>query len=188
MIENAVARRYAQAFFAIALEKNLLDQLQLELQQVVDTINSSNELKILMNHQLVDPRDKKTLVNEVFSGVLSETTINFLSYVIDKFRITYLQEIYQAFVVYANEARNIADVQVRSATALAEDDLKVLEQKLFKVTGKNIRLANEVDPSLIGGVVVRIGDKVIDGSLFRRLGRLKEKLMQIQVKEIGVRN
>ncbi|MCL5935206.1 MAG: F0F1 ATP synthase subunit delta, partial [Firmicutes bacterium] len=61
-------------------------------------------------------------------------------------------------------------------------------QNLVKVTGKNIRLSNEVDPNLIGGVVVRIGDKVIDGSLYRRLGRLKENLMQIQVKEIGVRN
>ncbi|MFZ5641406.1 MAG: F0F1 ATP synthase subunit delta [Bacillota bacterium] len=188
MIENAVARRYAQAFFAIAREKNQLDQLEKELQQVVETINSNSELKILMNHQLVDPRDKKAMVNEVFSGALSETTVNFLNFVIDKYRITYLQEIYEAFVVYANEARNIADAQVRSAAALSDEDLKALEQRLVKVTGKNIRLSNEVDPSLIGGVVVRIGDKVIDGSLFRRLGRLKENLMQIQVKEIGVRN
>lgn len=188
MIENAVARRYAQAFFAIAGEKNLLDQLEQELQQVAETINSYNELRILMNHQLVAPQDKKTMVDQVFSGAISESTLNFLHFVIDKYRITHLQEIYEAFVVYANDARNIADAQVRSATALSDEEVKAIEQNLVKVTGKNIRLSNEVDPNLIGGVVVRIGDKVIDGSLYRRLGRLKENLMQIQVKEIGVRN
>jgi len=188
MLENAVARRYAQAFFAIAREKNLIDQLEQELKQVVDTIAGNNELKILMDHQLVAPQDKKVMVDKVFSGAISETTLNFLSFVIDKYRITYLQEVYEAFVVYANEARNIADAQVRSATVLSEADIKAIEEKLVKVTGKNIRLSNEVDPSLIGGVVVRIGDKVMDGSIFRRLGRLKQNLMQIQVKEIGVRN
>lgn len=188
MIENAVARRYAQAFFAIAREKNLIDQLEQELQQVVEAIGSNSELKILMNHQLVAPQDKKDLVEKVFSGSVSDITINFLDFVIDKYRITYLQEIYEAFVGYANEARNIADAQVRSAAALSDAEIKAIEENLVKATGKNIRLSNEVDPNLIGGVVVRIGDKVIDGSLFRRLGRLKETLMQIQVKEIGVRN
>jgi F-type H+-transporting ATPase subunit delta len=188
MIENAVARRYAQAFFSIAREKNLIDQLEQELQQVVETINSNGELRILMYHQLVAPQDKKAMIAQVFSGDVSETTLNFLYFIIDKYRISYLQEIYGAFVVYANEARNIADAQVRSANALSDEEIKAIEQNLVKATGKNIRLSNEVDPNLIGGVVVRIGDKVIDGSIRRRLGRLKENLMQIQVKEIGVRN
>ena len=188
MIENAVARRYAQAFFAIAQEKNLLDQLEQELNDVVETINSSSELKILMNHQLVDLKDKKDIIDKVFTGKISEVTLNLLHYTIDKYRISYLPEICQAYVVYANEARNVADAEVRSATALTDGDIKALEQKLIAATGKNIRLANQVDPGLIGGVVVRIGDKVIDGSVFRRLGRLKENLMKIQVKEIGVRN
>lgn len=188
MIENAVARRYAQAFFAIASEKNLIDQLEQELQQVVETIKSNNELRILMDHQLVAPQDKKAMVEQVFSGAISETTLHFLDFIIDKYRITYLQGIYEAFIVYANEARNIADAQVKSAATLSDDEIKAIEQNLVKVTGKNVRLSNEVDPSLIGGVVVRIGDKVIDGSIHRRLDRLKENLMQIQVKEIGVRN
>jgi F-type H+-transporting ATPase subunit delta len=82
----------------------------------------------------------------------------------------------------------MADAQLKSAAELTEADMALIKAKLSEATGKTVRLSSEVDTSLIGGVVVRIGDKVIDSSLVGRLEKLKENLLQIEVKEIGVRN
>ena len=188
MLENAVARRYAQAFFTIAQENNLVDKLEAELKIVVDAINDSVELKKVMDHQLVSPVEKKAIIDKVFSQEISETAINFLDVVIDKYRATYIMAVYDEFVLYANESRNMADAQVKAAVELTDADLENLKANLAAATGKTIRLQPQVDPGLIGGVMVRIGDKVIDGSIAAKLERLKENLLQIEVKEIGVRN
>lgn len=188
MLENAVARRYAQAFFTIASEKTLVDKLELELGTVVTAINENEELKKVMDHQLISPENKKAIIENLFSGEVSELTINLLDVVIEKYRASYIPAIYDEFVSYANDLRNMADAQITTAVELSESDLEAIKSKLAAATGKTIRLQSEVDPSLIGGVMVRIGDKVIDGSLAGRLTRLKEDLLQIEVKEIGVRN
>ncbi len=188
MLENAVARRYAQAFFAIAQEKDLVDKLEEELKTVVETIEENRELKLVVYHQLISPEEKKAIMEKVFSQEISEITVNFLGIVIDKYRAPYIPAIYEEFVTYANESRNMADAQVKTSSKLSDDDLEMIKGKLAAVTGKTIRLQPEVDPGLIGGVVVRIGDKIIDGSIAGRLAKLKETLLQTEVKEIGVRN
>lgn len=188
MLENAVARRYAQAFFAIAQDKNMVDKLEAELKTVVDTVNASEELKKFIEHLLVSPEEKKAIINKIFSGEISELTANFLNVVTEKYRAAYIPVIYDEFVSYANEARNMVDAEVKAPVALTEADLENLKNKLAAATGKSVRVQSKVDPSLIGGVMVRIGDKVIDGSLSGKLDRLKDVLLQTEVKEIGVRN
>ncbi|WP_418791128.1 F0F1 ATP synthase subunit delta [Phosphitispora sp. TUW77] len=188
MLENAVARRYSNAFFAIAQEQGLTDRLETELKNVVDAIYSNEDLKRVMEHQLVSPEEKKVILEKVFIDEISEVTMNFLKVVIEKYRASYIPAIYEEFVSYANEARNMADAQLKSAAELTEADMALIKTKLSEVTGKTVRLHAEVDPNLICGVVVRIGDKVIDSSLVGRLKKLKENLLQIEVKEIGVRN
>lgn len=188
MLENAVARRYAQAFFAIAKGNNSIDKFELELKSIVDTINSNIELKKVINHQLVTPEEKKAIINAIFSEQISEITLNFINVIVDKYRATYIPAVYDEFVTYANQARNMTDAEVRTAAELSASDIENIKDNLAKVTGKIVRLKAKVDPDLIGGAVVRIGDKVIDGSLAGKLQKLKENLLQIEVKEIGVRN
>lgn len=188
MLENAVSRRYAQAFFALAQETNNVDKLESELQIVVNAINDNDELKKVMEHQLVSPDEKKAIINAVFAQDVSETTMNFLDVVIDKYRASYIPGVYEEFVAYANATRNMIDALVKSAVELTDSDLETIKGKLAAATGKTVRLQSELDPSLIGGVVVRIGDRVVDGSLAGRLAKLKDNLLKFEVKEIGVRN
>lgn len=188
MLENAVSRRYAQAFFALAQETNNLDKLESELQTVVNIINENSELKKVMEHQLVSPEEKKAIINTVFAQDISEMTMNFLDVVIDKYRAAYIPGIYEEFVAYANATRNTIDALVKSAAELTDSELKTIKGKLADATGKNVRLLSELDPSLIGGVIVRIGDRVVDGSIAGRLAKLKDNLLKFEVKEIGVRN
>lgn len=188
MLENAVSRRYAQAFFALAQETSNVDKLETELQTVIQAINENQELKKVMEHQLVSPDEKKAIVNAIFAQEISEVTLNFLDIVIDKYRAAYIPGIYEEFVAYANTTRNMIDARVKSAVELSDADLETIKGKLAAATGKTVRLQSELDPSLIGGVVVRIGDRVVDGSLTGRLEKLKEDLLKFEVKEIGVRN
>jgi len=178
MLENAIARRYANAFFAIAKEQNALDTFEKELETVVNTIEANADLKRVMDDQLLAAEVKKDVVAKVFEGNVSPLTVDFLKVVLDKRREAYLKDMFNAFVTYANEARNIFDAEVTSAQPLAEADIETIKAKLSKMTGKNIRLKTAVNPDLIGGITVRIGDKVIDGSVTRRLSVLKEVLTQ----------
>lgn len=188
MLENAVARRYAQAFFAIAQEKQMVDKLEAELKSVVDTINAHAELKKVLDHQLISAEEKREILTNLFSGEISELSMNLISVVADKNRAPYIPAIYDEFVSYANALRNMAEAEVKVAFELSESELETIKNRLSAATGKTIRLQSNVDPSLIGGVMVRIGDKVIDGSIAGRLTRLKSSLLQTEVKEIGVRN
>lgn len=182
MLENAVARRYAQAFFALAQEKNMVDKFEAELKLVVEAINENPELKKVIDHQLVSPAEKIDVMQKLFNEEVSEFTVNLLNVVAEKYRATYIPGIYEEFVAYANKARNMVDAEVRSAVELKDGDIAAINTKLAEITGKSVRLQSVVDSGLVGGVVVRIGDKVMDGSLAGRLTRLKNNLLQTEVK------
>ncbi|MHB8172383.1 MAG: F0F1 ATP synthase subunit delta [Thermincolia bacterium] len=178
MLDNAIARRYANAFFAIAKEQDALDAFEKELDTVLSTIEANADLKRVMDDQLLPADAKKDVVDKVFEGNVSATTIDFLKVVIDKRREGYLKDMLNAFISYANEVRNIYDAEVTSAHPLAEADIEALKAQLSMMTGKNIRLKTAVDPQLIAGLSVRIGDKVIDGTVNRRLDVMQDLLLK----------
>lgn len=178
MLENAIARRYASAFFAIARERDKMDEYEGELETVIKTVESNDDLRKALANQLLEASVKKDIIDQVFTGMVSETTVDFLKVILDKRREAFLKDIYNEFVVSANEARNIRDAEVTAAKELTEADLEAIKTKLAVLTGKNIRLTAKVDPSLLGGLVIRLGDKIIDGSVTKRLELLKEALLQ----------
>lgn len=178
MLENAIARRYASALFDLAQEQGKIDAFEKELETVVKTVETSPELAAVLDNQLMEAYIKKDVIHQVFTGQVSDTTVDFLKVVLDKHREMYLKDIYNYFVVAANEFRNLRDAEVVSARELTEADLAEVKAKLEKMTGKTIRLTSRVDQSIIGGLVVRIGDKIIDGSVTKRLELLKETLLQ----------
>ena len=176
MLNNAIARRYAQAFFAIAKDSNQVDKLEEELNLITDALKSNKDLKGFVDHQLVEPRAKKETFEKIFSGKISEVTLNLLDLLVDKHRETLLIEITEEFVAYANADRNIQEAEITSAHELNDKDISELKEKLATCTGKNIRLTTKVNADLIGGIVVRIGDKIIDSSALARLQGLKSAL------------
>lgn len=178
MLENAIARRYASAFFNLAQERNALDQFEAELQTVVDVIAANAELKAVIDDQLMAADLKKGIIEDVFAGQVSNVTIDFVKVVMDKRRENYLADMYTSFVNLANSARNIQDAEVTAAHPLTDAEMEGLQVQLAKLTGKTIRLKTTVKPEIVGGIIVRIGDQVIDGSVTRRLEILKETLTQ----------
>lgn len=179
MLKGAVAGRYAEALYEIAVKADLVDQLEKELQAVVDVVNESVQLRKVLFHPRITAAEKKDVLENLFKDSISGVAMNFLGLLVERRREIYLADITAYFVDLANKARNITDVKVTSAVELTKEEKKRLARAMEQCTGKQVKLSYDVDPALLGGVVVRVGDKVIDGSVRTRLQTLREHLRQI---------
>lgn len=186
MNNRAVPRRYAQALLMIALEKDALDQYEQELKTFAGILEAETRLTAVLDNPKVLPEVKKKLLEQIIQGRVCPVVFNFLCLIVDKKRESNYLDIIKEFSRYADEARHIVDAEVRSVVALTEKDFRNLEVRLGKATGSKVRLTSVIDPSLIGGLVVRIGDTVIDGSIVKRLSLLRNRLQHTQFEGIGV--
>jgi F-type H+-transporting ATPase subunit delta len=175
---NAVARRYAQALFDLAQEKGLMDQVDNELGMVVSIIETNPQFRAVVDDVLIAPGVKRELISKLFLGKVSELVMNFMLVVIRKRRETAIPDMYRAYLDLANAARGIVEVEVRSAVPLPEATVKTLESKLVARLGKRVKFQTQVAPELLGGLVVRVGDELMDGSVKTRLQRMRERLVR----------
>ena len=181
MLNKSVARRYAEAFFSIAQEANKIDEYQVELEKVITSLDEVEGMKEYLGHLLIPTREKKDLIEKVFGGQLSSMTMNFLLMIIDKRRESYLEVIYGEFVDMADESRDIKKAELFAAREVPKEELDDLAKRLSSSTGKKVLLKQTVDPSLLGGVKIRMGDQIVDGTVTKKLQMLKENLMNAKI-------
>ena len=179
MLKGAVASRYAEALYEIATREKAVDQIEQELKALEAILDENDDLKKVLFHPQITAADKKDFLQKLFGGKVAAVTMNFLALLVDRRREGFFADIAAEFVKTANASRNIVAAQVISAVALNDKEKKELDQLLAKLTGKKVQTTFGVDSSLIGGVVVRIGDKIIDGSIRTRLAALQERLKAI---------
>lgn len=177
MLSGGVARRYAQALFELAVEAKGLDEYENELKQLADLISNNPEVADFLRSPQISGNKKKELLKQVVAGEFSPMVQNFVNLVVDRQRQDYFVEMYQQFRLMSDEVRNILEANVKSAKELTPKQKDTLHSNLSKLTGKSVRLVAQVDPSLVGGLVVKIGDRVFDGSVAGRLAKLKETLV-----------
>jgi len=181
MINKTIARRYAQALFEIAQERNAEEKFAQDLKFVYQAIEANEEVKKIMFSRLVPGGAKKEIAHKIMTGNVDPMVANFINLVFDKSREEYLGAIIASFDHLLDREKKILLAKVKAAGALTGDQVQRLEEKLSKMTGQNIRVSVETDPSLIGGIAVKIGDIVYDGSVAKQLGTLKEHLQQVQL-------
>lgn len=181
MLNKSVARRYAEAFFSIAQESGKVDEYQQEMELVVRTVDESELLKEYFAHLLIPAKEKKEVLNKLFAGQISRNTMNFVSMIIDKKRESYLALITDQYIDMADEQRNILKAEMYSAHDISENDVQDLAQRLSASTGKTVQLKPLVDPSLLGGIKVRIGDQIIDATVAKKLAMLKNQMKQAKI-------
>jgi len=177
MADDSVIRRYAAAFFNRERQTGTLDQASADLQLVAKTLVAAPALARIAGHPLISEAKKKDAFAVAFRDSLRPSTQAFLKLLVDHRRISLVAEIKGEFDQMLRRERNIAAATAVSAVPLTENQKKALEQSLEKRTGKDIELTTEVDPSLMGGILVRIGDTVIDGTVKGRIERLREQLL-----------
>lgn len=177
MLRGAVARRYAQALYEIAQANNTLETIEQELKGVAEAVEGTRELQRILYHPQVLAGDKKNLLKTLFADKVSVETMKFLGLVVDKRRENYIAGISAEFSALANEARGKVAAEVITAVEVNEEQKQELVKVASLLAGKEVEPTFAVDASLIGGVIVKIGSKVIDGSIKTRLATLQSRLM-----------
>ena len=176
-----VSKTYAEALFEVALEENKVDLFLDEINFVTETLKLHSELYELFKSPLIRVEEKKNIVKEVFSGKLSKEMNNFLKVIMDKRRGSSIEQIKWEYERIVNDHKGIVEAVAITAIPLADKEKIILQNKLTSLTEKTVKLTNEIDEKVVGGVLVKIGDKVIDGTIKGRLEEIKEGLSQIVV-------
>ena len=178
MIATRIVRRYAAALFRTAQRAGLIDAVESDLGLVSFLFENSPDMWGAIRSPVVSPERKRQILRDVFAGRVQQVTLDYLDLLVDKRREEVIPETQGEYVALANEARGLVEADVTTAVTLDTDDETRLRDKLGALTGKHVRLRRLVEPEIVGGVIVKIGDRVIDGSIRGRLAALKEKLSE----------
>ncbi len=181
MLNLQLAKKYAVAMFELAQEEDKLVEYGRQLTEIKKLFATQPLLKSFLDNPQVQPSDKKQLLNKVLGDEAAKSVHNFMMLLIDKHRISLIEEIVGEYEALSNQARNIVVAYVTTASALDQKQQTALTAKLKAITGKDIQLKTHIDPSIIGGVVVKMGDRLIDGSVTSQIKSLEKQLMANQV-------
>ena len=177
MLNVQLARKYSCAIFEIAQEEDKLVEYGRELADVRKGIGSVPAAVAFLSNPQVETKAKKELIQKLFEGELSANVYNFLMLLVDKRRIGLLDAIEKIYRELSNEARGILIADVTTSEPAGKAQQAAIKAKLAQVTGKKVELRLHEDKSILGGVVVKIGDRRIDGSVAGRLETLKKELL-----------
>jgi F-type H+-transporting ATPase subunit delta len=175
---SVIAKRYAVALFELAQGESNIDGIEKELLLFRDVLSSDKKLESFFEHPKVDVDKKKQMVKETFASALSQQTLNTLYLLFDRHREALISELIQQYIELANRERGIAQATVYSVRPLTNEESSTLSEVFAGRIGKQtLRINNEVDADLIGGIKIRIGNRIYDGSVNGKLKRMERQLM-----------
>lgn len=177
----SVARRYSAALFAVAKKRGDVEVVAANLHEVADTVRGSRELMSVMHHPLLTLDKKKFILRQVFSGQIRPDVEKFLFLVVEKNRAVMLPQIVKEFDRMVDEFRGESDAEAVTAVPLTPNQIGALETALHQKFGVKVRLRTRIDPEVLGGLQVRVGDKLIDATVRTKLERMSEQLKRVKV-------
>lgn len=175
-----VARGYAQALFQIAKAEGALEQVEDELFRFARLLENENRLREALSDISMPPEHRAKMVEELLGKKASPHTVNLISFLVQQGRARDLPKIIDSLVQLAAEERERAVAEVRTAMPLDDEDRQKLKDAITRATGKNVDLKVIIDPEVIGGLLVRVGDQVFDGTVRRRLQMAKERIGRVE--------
>jgi F-type H+-transporting ATPase subunit delta len=177
-----VAKTYGDALFELALEESKVDMLVEETQAVLQILEENVELRKLMNHPKITKEEKINVIEGIFKGRVSDEITGFLRIILTKDRYGEIAKIFEYFIGKVKEYKNIGTAFVTTAVELKETQKEELLAKLLKITKyEQIEMEYSIDKAIIGGMIIRIGDRVIDSSIKTKIYEMSKTLAKIQV-------
>lgn len=178
-----VANVYGEALFELAVEQNRMDEYGDEARALLYVLDTNPELTQMMTHPNIDKEEKLNTIENIFKGKASAEIIGLMRMVVEKNHFKDMSGILTYFVRKEMEYKNIGIADVTTPTPLSEDRKKDVEAKLKETTDYvSFEMNYHVDPELIGGMVIRIGDRVVDSSIRTKLNKLSRELSKVELK------
>lgn len=176
-----IAKRYAKALFDIALENHRIDEFEHQVHMVYQILDSEKEFMKILQHPQILMDEKIKMLEEIFSSKVSNELMGLLVLVIQKNRQDYILEILNTFLEEVKSYKGIVTATVVSAVPLTTEQINKITQKLISSLNKQIQIETQVDPSIIGGLKIRVGDRILDASIEGKLHSLKSQLYDLQL-------
>ncbi len=180
-MSTKAAKRYANAFLGLAIEKDILEKAREDMLLIKNTIDASSDLQLFLKNPIIKKVQKKAAVKEIFEGKIQDVTFELYNLLARKDREALLENISNKFIELYNQHQGIIKVGVTSAQKLDDAQLKALKKKIEQTTGKKVEFKTDVEEELIGGLKIRIEDTVVDGSVKFKLSQLKDRLTSTAV-------
>jgi F-type H+-transporting ATPase subunit delta len=171
---------YARALFVVAEAEGVPDEVEDQLYRFGKAVEASGELREALTDPKLPVDRKQGVIQELLGGQASPHTVNLLAFLVEQGRAKDLPKIIDALAEVAAERRRKAVAEVRTAVPLDAKHRNSLAAALAQATGKDIEMKVLVDPSVIGGVVARVGDQVFDGTIRRKLEMAREQLARMR--------
>ncbi|MBU2019211.1 MAG: ATP synthase F1 subunit delta [Bacteroidetes bacterium] len=172
---SKVAARYAKALLEISIEKGILDQVANDMSHLYETQEQNRELVSLFNSPIVGADKKIEILKEVF-GAFEPASRDFVELITKNGRENHLPEIAASFATQVKEYKGIVAIEIVSATALNEDTKNTILAKVQTTVKGTLEVTEKIDPSIIGGFIVKMGDRRIDASVSSQINKLKQSL------------
>ena len=180
-----VSNTYGEALFELAVEEGKEDVFLDEIVVIQQAVKENPDFSRLMEHPQILKEQKLEVLENVFKGRISDELMGFLSLIVTKGRYEDIDGILEYYINGIKALKGIGVASVRSATELSDTLKKDIEKKLLDTTSyKSMEIDYSVDPDLIGGIVIRIGDRVVDNSVQTKLNKLQRELMNVQLKSL----
>ena len=168
-----VSKTYGDALFEVALEEDKLDQFLEEVKAVKAAVDENQDLFKLMSHPKVVKEEKIKVVEDIFSGKVSRELVGLIRMIVDKGHFEQIDSVFTYFIDEVKEYRNIGTAYVTSALELTDAQKSAIEKRLLETTKYvTFEMHYNVDAAIIGGLVIRIGDRVVDSSVRTKLAVL----------------
>lgn len=179
MADTPAARRYAEALFELGIEHDQLEQLGDALRQAATMYAETDELRMVLTNPAVELQERHDVIEAVVDEAgWPQLFRNFLLLLVDRDRIVHIEAIADEYARRTDDHLGRARAEVTTAVELSDEQLASIRDQLAELTGKDVIMTTDVDESLIGGVVARVGSTIYDGSVRNHLQRMRNAILK----------
>jgi F-type H+-transporting ATPase subunit delta len=177
MNQGIISTRYAKALIKVGCDNNCLDSIKADMELIGGTIGDNPMFRQILDNPVIKPPQKRSVMNELLEKRIHPLTLNFINIIIHNRREILLGDVARNFIAIYEKMKGIQRAHVVSAVEMSGETVQQLQRQLKALYKSDVQMTAETNPSLIGGFILRVGDRQYDASLSSRLERLKKKMI-----------
>ena len=176
---NGIIKRYAQALYKVAVKEDDIKQISTRLHSIRSILKSIPELNQLLITRRIRGQDKMIMLKNILGDIISNIEMDLIVLLMENGHMMLFGEVINRFDYLLDKNSEIINVQITSSTKLSDDEVQQISSKIENKIQKKIDVKTETDSSIIGGIKLRVGNTLIDGSIYNRLQKMRDTLIQV---------